>query len=103
MPVCGNFIGLRCNFDKNGSNVITKLGACEIYDDLPMNYYTIFSKITSFTYNVNDPAMEKTWESTELGCYNELFTAIYKKDGFEINQPGFINFNGASRKFDVYT
>ena len=68
-----------------------------------MNEYTIFEKITDFIYTVNDPAVYKTWESTELGCYNELFTAIYKKDGFEINQPGFINFNGARRKFDVYT
>lgn len=57
LPVCGNFIGLRCNFDKSLSNVINKLGACEIYDDLPMNYYTIFSKITSFTYYVSDPGI----------------------------------------------
>ena len=37
LPLCGNLIGLRCNFaiDDNDTR-IEKLGACDIYDDLPV-------------------------------------------------------------------
>jgi hypothetical protein len=77
--VCGNFVGLRCNFQlKNGaSGDVVKLGACDIYDDTPFNYYNIFSEIASFTYDIDDPIVTKTWESNELGCYNENFTVTY--------------------------
>ncbi len=35
--VCGNFIGLRCNFQQKSDLKVDKLGCCEIYDDLPVN------------------------------------------------------------------
>ncbi len=50
LAVCGNFIGLRCNFKLTSGNVVKELGCCEIYDDKPVTYYSIFKTISSFTY-----------------------------------------------------
>jgi hypothetical protein len=69
LPICGNFVGLNCNFHMNASGV-DKLGACEIYDD-PPSTYTIFNTISSFTYTLYDLSVQKTWETTVAGCYNE--------------------------------
>ena len=86
LPVCGNLIGMRCNFHQSGnSGLVDKLGACEIYDDIPVTYYSIFTEIASFTYTLYEGSVTKTWESTELGCYNELFTVTYVKDGATIS------------------
>jgi len=51
LAVCGNFIGLRCNFHKNNKGV-DKLGCCEIYDDSPVTYYSIFTEIADFSYKL---------------------------------------------------
>ena len=103
LAVCGNFIGLRCNFHQGGNFVVDKLGCCEIYDDRPVTYYSIFTTISSFTYTLHQGIATKTWESTELGCYNELFTVIYVKDGATISQPGWITFSSVNRTFVVST
>jgi hypothetical protein len=66
-------------------NVVDKLGCCEIYDDTPLTYYNIFTEIASFTYKLYDASVTKTWESTELGCYNEVFTVTYVKGGVTIS------------------
>ena len=47
--------------------------------------------------------MSKTWESTELGCYNELFTVTFVKGGVTIPKPSFITFDSATRTFAVST
>ena len=85
MSVCGNFVGLNCDFHTSGGGQVDKLGACEIYDDLPVNYYTLFTKITSFTYTLYQATTTKTWDSTELGCYNEQFTYTFVKSGSTIS------------------
>jgi hypothetical protein len=84
LDLCVNFIGLRCNFrqNQNASSEVSKLGCCEIYDDAPD--YKIFTKIASFTYSLYDASVTKVWESTELGCYNEVFTVTYVTGGVTI-------------------
>jgi len=85
LPVCGNFIGMNCDWHTNAGGTVDKLGACEIYDDVPVTYYTIFTTIASFTYTLYGVSVSKKWESTELGCYNEVFTATFVKSGASIS------------------
>jgi len=103
LPVCGNFVGMNCDFHAGPNLVVDKLGACEIYDDLPVTYYTIFTTISSFTYTLYGTSVSKTWESSELGCYNEQFTATYAKSGATISKPSFITFTGSTLTFAVYS
>jgi hypothetical protein len=103
LSVCGNFIGMNCDWHTSGGGTVDKLGACEIYDDVPVTYYTIFTTIASFTYTLYGTSVSKTWESTELGCYSEVFTATYVKSGATISQPSFITFTGSTFTFAVYS
>ena len=68
-----------------------------------MTYYNIFTKIASFTYTLYAGIVSKTWESTELGCYDELFTVTFVKSGVTIPKPSFITFDSATRTFAVST
>ena len=104
LPLCGNFIGLNCNFHTGpGGSIssIDKIGACEIYDDAATSY-TIYTKITDFTYTLFQATVTKTMESTDLGCYNEQFTATYIKDGVTISQPAFVTLTSSTKTFTVY-
>lgn len=91
---------MNCNFRLNDSSGIKNLGACEIYDD-QLTEYAIYKKIGSFTYTLYDTIVSKTWESNELGCYGEVFTAIYVFSGATISEPSFITFTASTFTFAV--
>jgi hypothetical protein len=59
-----------------------KLGACSAFDDIPVQNYYFLTTIADFNYVISSGSSgNKYWETTELNCYNEVYTLTYTKDG----------------------
>jgi len=59
---CGNFVGQGANFNmaSNSAGAAVSMAiAADSYDDVPVNYYTLFKYFTDFTYVLNDPMVTK--------------------------------------------
>ena len=93
MMLCGNLIGMRCAFHTDISAKIDKTAGCGLYDDQSnVLSYDITAPITSFSYFLHEGTTVKTWQTSNLNCYGEQFTAVYKKGGSSITKPNFIVF-----------
>lgn len=54
--LCGTFLGIGGNWEYQNNNVsVNFMIALDVYEDTPVNYYSLISYITDFIYLLNDP------------------------------------------------
>jgi len=88
--LCGNFLGFNCNFRRKstGAQNVEDLAACEVYEDFPVVEYSVIPNFVDFTtYYLYDNSFVMPWDSTEVGCYGEIYSATYTKDGVASPKP----------------
>ena len=53
--------------------------------------------VEDFTYIISSGSSgNKYWETTELSCYNEVFSLTYTKDGVSVSKPACITVSTAA-------
>jgi hypothetical protein len=73
--VCGNFLGLKCTYSINSALTSNNyLGACSVMDDMPPTYYNFITTFASGWTMTLFQTHTDVFTTTELGCYNELFS-----------------------------
>ena len=53
--LCGTFLGIGANFEYQNNGGVDNMIAADVYEDTPVNYYSLISYITDFIYLLNDP------------------------------------------------